>query len=97
MTISRTTITKLYYLLIVIVVIAQATTTVVKLAKNLSDQHKLSSLKIQKNELLKEQEDIEKKLGSINRLTTNQVALNTDFNQINQPVVISTDHMVALR
>ncbi len=97
MTINRSATTKLYYLLIVIVVIAQATTTVVKLAKNLSDQHKLSSLKIQKNELLKEQEDIEKRLGSINCLTTNQIALNTDFGQINQPVVISADHVVALR
>jgi uncharacterized membrane protein (DUF106 family) len=97
MTINRSTIIKFYYLLIVIVVITQATTTVVKLAKNLSDQHKLSNLKIQKNELLKEQEDIEKKLGEINCLTTNQVALNTDFNQINQPVVISADHVIAWR
>ena len=97
MTINRSATTKLYYLLIVIVVIAQATTTVVKLAKNLSDQHRLSSLKIQKNELLKEQEGIEKRLGSINCLTTNQIALNTDFGQINQPVVISADHVVALR
>lgn len=97
MTISRLTITKLYYLLIVILVITQATNTVVELAKNLSHQHKLSTLQIQKNELLAEQEAIEKNLGSINYLTANQIALNVEFSPINQPIVISTDHMVALR
>ena len=97
MSISKHTITKLYYLTVVIIVVAQATMTIFKLAQNLSDQHRLGSLQIQKNELLAEQEEIEKKLGSINCLNTNQIALNTDFNQINQPIVISTDHIVALR
>jgi hypothetical protein len=88
---------KLYYLVLFLAVVSQAIFTVVRLGQTVCYQDRINQLQAQKNQLIKNSNKLDQKLGSELSLVATQNSLQPEFEPIKQPIVIDTEATVALR
>lgn len=97
MKIKSTKLVKFYYFLLAALLVCQAAVTVFKLGHTVSYQHRIAKLEKEKQELLKEQEEIELQLGQAAALSFNQAELGQDYVDIQNPILLTMDSSVALK
>ncbi len=94
---KKINIIKAYYFLLAFVLITQALITVFKLGHIVSYQHRIAKLEQKKQELVKQQQEIELELGKITALSLRQAELDEEYIDIQSPIRLTIDDSVALK
>ena len=97
MKLKTTKIIKTYYLFLLALIVVQAISTVFGLSRTIYYQKQLNQLQAEHDTLLTKKLDLEKELSQELSLSTNSLTATKEFEPIKNPLVIQTDHRVALR
>ncbi len=88
---------KYYYLILATVLIFQAISTVAQLSHTICYQHKIAKLQQQKLALTNQKQVVDQQLSQALSLTNTQLALNKDYQTIDQTLVLEASSFVASR
>ncbi len=88
---------KLYYIVLFVAVVSQAIFTVLRLGQTVCYQDRINQLQAQKNQLIQTSNELDQKLGSELSLVATHDNLQPKFEPIDQPIVIDSEAIVALR
>ena len=90
-------IIKTYYLLLLAIVAVQAVATVFGMSRTIYYQKQLNQLQNEHDTLLTQKLNLEKQLSQELSLSHNSLTANNEFEPIKNPLVIQSDHRVALK
>ena len=87
----------IYYSVLLMIVLVQVISTCVKLGQTLSYQHRLHALQQRQQQLEQTQEKLARAYNLNTSLLASQLELNTHYQPINSPIVISSQQTIALK
>lgn len=94
---KSTKLYKIYYLFLGLLLLGQAFITVLKLGQTVRYQHRISQLQQQKTKLLNRQQEIEGELNLTSSLALNQAEVGQEYTQIDSPLQLTADQVLALK
>ena len=94
---NKAKIIKIYYFALLLIVLFQTVTTVYKLSQTIAYQDRITALQSKKQQLIKEQEQIELELARTNSLAQLKEQAQDEYIPITNVVIISADQPLALK